>query len=141
MGSTARVRRRAGQSLMRGAQARDRIFDLGALALEMPDLADDLIGLQLFLEFRVDARAAVADQFADFAEREAQLLALEDHLQAKPVDRRVKSRGPFAPRLEHPLVFIKSQRSQGDAEFAGHLSYGEFRAVVAAIGFFRSGHW
>ena len=38
---------------MGGAQPRNGALDLGALAFEMPDLTDDLIGVQPFLELRM----------------------------------------------------------------------------------------
>ena len=71
------------ETVVRRLEAHYRVVDLAALALEMIDLSRDLRGLQLL--FEVLAGILRSNQFRDLGEREAQLLAFDDHLQTEAV--------------------------------------------------------
>src|SRR5205807_3311420 len=66
------------------------------------------------------------DHLADFAQRKAKFLALEDQGKAGPVALRVQAAQPLALRREKALVLVEAQGPQRDAEVARQLADREF---------------
>src|ERR1043165_4702293 len=92
-------------------------FDLGFLTLQQLDLLEALLAAQ---GERVTVGFVLlgGDHLADLAEREAELLALEDQRETGAVALRIQPVEPVAVRRDQTLVFIEAQRAQRYSEFA-----------------------
>ena len=91
------------------AQPLDGFVDLVALPLQVADLGQNLLRIELIFEIHRFARPFAADQVLDFGQREAELLALKDHLHPDPVAGAIIAGVPLTAGLDEPAVFVEAQ--------------------------------
>src|SRR3954453_894783 len=84
---------------------------------------------------RVSIAFLGSDHLADFAKREAQLLALEDQRKPRPIALRIEPAQALAMRRDQPLVLVKSQRAQPHVELARQLADGEGSLAAGLVSF------
>ena len=106
-----------------GLELGDRGLDLGLLPLEMRELIVDLLSRQPQLR-RPFAALGALQKALNLGEREAELLALEDELEPRPLSTVVEARGAGALGLEKAAILVEAQRPQRDAEFPGEVADG-----------------
>ena len=91
---------------------RKGLLDLDLLLLEMADLVFDLVQGELEVQSGPVARALLGYHGADFGEREAELLALQDHREAVTVAGIVDASGSVAARGQQAPVLVKAQGAE-----------------------------
>ena len=76
------------------------------------------------------AEVVEVDHFADFGEREADVLGAHDPREPRPVALRVEPREPHALRRDQPLVLVEPESARGAAELFRQVRDREGGAVV-----------
>src|SRR5262245_26435316 len=98
----------------------ESLVRLGDLAFEMRDLLAAFFRSQLQPVLRGAALLRL-DHLADLGQREAELLALDDHGEAVAVLAAEDAAPPVALRREQATALIEAQRTVGQVELAGEL--------------------
>ena len=93
---------------------RKGLLDLDLLLLEMPDLDLDLVEGELEVHGRLVARALLGHHGADLGEREAELLALQDHREAVTVAGVIDAGRSVAARGQEPAILVEPQGPESD---------------------------
>src|ERR1051326_579398 len=102
------------------AQFGESFLGLRELALEQSDLLEAFFTAQPERVARCLA-VAIPDHFADFAQREAELLGLENDRKAVRVLAPVTPAVPLAAGAEQSAAFVEAQRAQAYVEFPGEI--------------------
>src|SRR3954454_2435141 len=109
-------------------------LDLFLLLLQQLDLLQALLPAQT-QRLRVSIAFLGSDHLADFAKREAQLLALEDQRKPRPIALRIEPAQALAVRRDQSLVLVKPQRTQRHVELARQLADGEGSLAARLVSF------
>src|ERR1043165_5740804 len=114
----------ARERLVDPVQLAQAFLDLHFLPLQQLDLLEAFLAAQ-------GQRVAVGlvllgrDHLADFAEREAQLLSLQDQRETGAIAVRIQAIEAVAMRRDQALVLVEAQRAQRHSEFARQFADGE----------------
>ena len=111
---------RAGGAEILAMQFLDRLVDFAPLGFQLLDLGEDKFGVhgELFAKFLVRN----VDEGRDLCQREAEALALEDHLQSNAIRRGVMAGPPRAARDEKSAALVEAEGSEAEPEFAREIA-------------------
>ena len=109
-------------------------FDVLALLLQSrPALLDDLQALQQLRRF-ILGRVVHADQVGNLGQRQAEALAAQSHLQARPVAAVEHPVTPRTLRCNNALIFPEANGARCDAKLASEIGNGESGGGFGQLG-------
>ncbi len=107
---------------MRGAQFLDRLVEFGAAFLEMAQLRQHHFLVEDEIVILFVTPGIGVEQIGDFGQGEAEVLALENHLQADFLPAVIEPGAAASNWVQQAALFVKAQGSQGDAVKAGDFA-------------------
>ena len=116
------------------AQFDQRLLGLGDLAFEMRDLLDAFLRRQLQAVLGRAAGLRV-DHLADFGQREAEFLALEDEREPVAVGTAEEPPPTVTSGVEQAAALVETKGAVGQREFIAEIVDGEFALVASRRGF------